>query len=142
MGGNAWKWVLAIATPLVSGLLLFVFTRPGGLLNPKDPPPRGGDISEVQLSDNNPCCTYSVNFTLKGFKGQTAHIRAYAVDAASGQPAGASLSWPAKPDADEDQALLTAHVPQRRGKSYVTFELVDPHGTVLDRKNTSPITVR
>jgi hypothetical protein len=129
---------------VVGPLVVFFLVRDGGPLNKKPPPSMGGTISDVQIAALNPCCSFSVNFTLEGFRGKTASVEAIVTDANSGATAGPVPAFTAVPDADKDQASYTADIPMSGyppGNYVVTFVLHAPNGSELDRMDSPGVTL-
>ncbi|MGY1770366.1 hypothetical protein [Blastococcus sp. SYSU D00813] len=141
-GETRGKWLAGIVASAVIGpLAVFFLTREGGPLNPEDPPPLGGDISAVELSTANPCCSFSVNFQLEGYRGQDVTIEAVITEATTGVQSDPFPVTVVQPEADRDQAVITSEVPLEAGTFTVTYVLIDPDGMVLDRMTSGPVEV-
>jgi hypothetical protein len=136
---GAVKWIGGIATAVITAVLVLIFTN---WVKPPPHPPMGGYINDIEYVSTNPCCQFSVNFTLKGFKGQRAHLEAIVNDSDANTAYETVDLGTARPDADEDQASFPAELPiERAGDFDIAFVLFDPRGTELARKTTGIISV-
>jgi hypothetical protein len=126
----------------IAGILIWVVTHPGGVLNPTQPTPAaalGGSVSNVQMSNGQPCCTFTVRVTIQGFNGQTCQLDWILVNAVSDAKTTAQVGARLTPQADLDTAeadvMVSVTIP---GRYYARFILLDPNGTELASAN-SPV---
>jgi hypothetical protein len=138
------KWIIGlVATAVIGPLVLWYLTHEGGPFNAKNPPPLGGDISQIQPGRMNPCCTFVVNYSLRGFRGQEAHMKTFLTNTQTGIRTQQIKAFDPVPDSDVDQASQeTTVMIIGRGQYQVTFVLQDPKGTELDRMTSGVITRR
>jgi len=133
-----WIGLSAIAGLLTAGVAVV------GLFLPEDKPPAPaalGEITDVQIGSRNPCCTFSVQVVLNGYKGQDCLLRAVVINSVDdSETAGGELTF--IPEADSDRARADAPVsPPSTGTYTARFILYDPDGVELDRANTAPFNV-
>ena len=133
------KWGAGLAAAVIGPLLVLVFT---GVINPPpppEPPPMDGHINTIQYLPTDSCCEFAVNFTLKGFKGQTSHWQAAVTDLdANTTTDPMDLNATSEAQANEDTATFELNVPiTGHGDFLVWFILLDPKGTELDRKSSA-----
>lgn len=132
-GSGLWKWVGGVVAAILAGVLVFILTHPGGPLNPVTPSPPaaiGAAIDNVQLSTGTPCCKFSVEVTITGFKGQKCLLSYIEIDASTGAQGTEQNAMTLTPEADTDQARGTVYAPiTRAGTFVVRFILYDPKGT-------------
>jgi hypothetical protein len=143
--------VTGIVATIVGSVVVFMLTREGGPLNPPKPttttrpsiaeaPPLAGEITDVQLSRGRPCCTYSVQVHLLGFKSQPCMVKTTIIDAASGNQGRPGTGPSFVPESNDDQATQEITVPiPRSGNFMVRFILYDPKGVELDRLDRSQV---
>jgi hypothetical protein len=107
-----------------------------------------GGITDMQMSVQKPCCTFSVQVRLTGFSGERCRLRWVAYYYNGGTDAYAGGEHPGKqgieviPEANDDQARFEASVPLNIAGQYrVRFFLYDPDNVELDRVDSSVFTV-
>jgi hypothetical protein len=132
-----------IAAPVIVALLVLVFTKKINPPQPPEPPPIAGKINSIQYVPSNSCCEFAVNFTLKGFKGQKAHWEAAVTDRDANTTSDlVDLHATSEAQANEDTATFELPVPiGRSGDFSVSFILLDPKGTELDRESSDDFSV-
>ncbi len=142
-GETRWKWIVGLVVTAVLGpLTVFVLTREGGPIVDEDPHPLRGDITAVELGATNPCCDFSVEFALEGFRDEPATIWAVVTNQDSGAQGEEFEMWEVRPEADRDAAAVTGTIPfYDTGTFTVTFILVDRDGMELDRETSEVFTV-
>jgi hypothetical protein len=100
----------------------------------------GGEITDVQSTVDDPCCTFSVKVALTGFDGQDCALTSTLVAADGSQTDGDELTL--TPEADSDSARVDVAVSAQAAGTYsVRFVLRDPDGTELERFTTEPFDV-
>ena len=97
----------------------------------------GGDISDVQSTVEDPCCTFSVKISLTGFKGKDCTLAATLIDAEGSETPGEEHQVTAEADTDSGRIDAAVFVPGP-GTYRVRFVLRDPDGTELERFTTDP----
>jgi hypothetical protein len=144
-GGVVAKVAAGVAISAIAGIVVWVFTHPGGVINPVQPTPPaqlGGNISSATISNGNPCCTFAVRVSIQGFNGQPCQLEWVLVDASTGAATTPQPAVTLTPQADTDTADPNVMVPiSIRGSYYVQFILVDPNGVELARQNSPTFTV-
>lgn len=99
-----------------------------------------GDIADVQLATGSPCCTFSVQVKLEGFKGKECPVRWTLVAANTGRSAPGSGETAFMPEANIDRARTDIEVPVYvAGSWFVRFVLYDPDGVELDRQDSETV---
>ncbi|MEU4355862.1 hypothetical protein [Streptomyces virginiae] len=121
---------------MIAGLLIWYLTE-----GTKDPP-AGGSIESVSLSDGNPCCTYNVKASIKGYDGEDCMTRAVIIDAITNEQGTQFDVARYRPDSDDDEGAIDSYIGINTPGSYIVrFILYAPNGTELDRQDSGPVTV-
>jgi len=130
---------LLTAVVAVAGLFL---PKSQSALRPQMPAPAMiGDIVDIQLAHQQPCCTFSVQVHLSGFNGQDCWLRTTLIDAIDGSETRGDERVLA-PEADVYQARTDASVSAPAVSTYTArFILYAPGGVELDRRETRPFSM-
>jgi hypothetical protein len=135
-----------LSAPFLSGTaaLITAVVAVAGLFLPEDkpdpapPPAMFGDIVEVQSGRHNPCCEFSVQVKLSGFKNHDCTLLSTLINTADGsETPGYEVIF--TPEGHVDQARASASVPAMTAGTYIArFVLYDPDRVELDRFETKP----
>ena len=134
-GGRAAVWVPAIATVLaavIGGIALW--------MNRDDDKDLAADIVEAQMSVINPCCEWSVQVDVKGFKGRSCTVEAE-VFLPNGEKVERAVVQEVTMDEDRDRANIPVSIPLPPGWYQVHFVVRGDNGLVLDRFGTPTVEV-
>jgi hypothetical protein len=131
------KWVATIIGGIIIAVVAFWLTGSGGPFNPA---PMAGDIDDVRLATDSPCCTFSVRVKLEGFKGKECPLRWTLVAASTGLGTPGNSETAFTPEANIDRARTDIEVPvYEEGSWFVRFVLYDPDGVELDREDSETV---
>jgi len=127
----------AILTALVAVAGLFLPERQSAQGPQAPAPPMIGDIVDIQLASQHPCCTFSVQVRLSGFNGQHCLLRATLINAADGSETRSDERI-FIPEADAYQARADVSVSAIAAGTYIPrFILYDSNKFELDRSETT-----
>jgi hypothetical protein len=132
-GETRTKWIIGLAVPALLGPLTILFvTR-----NLEPSAPLGGEIPGFEFVSRDPCCEFSVDFSVKGFEGRTLAMKTEVRNDDTGERQPLVDAFDINPPSDEYRSSDTAKVEiEDPGDYEVSFVLHDPEGRVLDRAST------
>jgi hypothetical protein len=130
----------ALLTAVVAVAGLFLPESQSSLGDRAPTPVMIGDVVDIQLAVRHPCCTFSVQVRLSGFRGQECFVRATLINVVDGSETRGDEIFTS--EADAYQARVNVSVSAATPATYIArFILYASDGVELDRSETMPFSM-